>query len=203
MDMILAEARGESLPAPRTLTTDREAVEAAILGEGLGCECSALKDSLDENATYRQWQESVPRFTVVPTIRRWRNDFSTADGQLVNAELQAHGALLSRGQVLYRGCGPKERTLSPTVLPLSTTLHAPVARWHAVEVKGFVAVLRIQDHAVIRAYPFRTRGNQRLKHECEVLLEAGLAFTERSSEMIGGIEVVWADVYRTNAGAES
>ena len=66
--------------------------------------------------------------------------------------------------------------------------------WHAIEMKGAIAVLRIAQADTIRAFAFRTSGNQCTQQEYEVLVQSGLRLVRTRTQNIMTIQVVEYDV---------
>jgi hypothetical protein len=136
---------------------------------------------------YKQWQRLMPYLKDVPQISRYRKHRSK-NLLAVNGEILNTGGYLDAGQLLYRG-GTFVSEQIITDEPSSTSMNPSVARWHALEVGGQIAVLKIAGSRSIRGFAYSTSGNQQLKHEYEVLLQSGLRLEQTSARTVSGILV--------------
>lgn len=171
-DLSIAQADSKPLRIITTFRTEIDVVKHVIEHDGVGEAHSALEDALKNSATYKGWQNSMPYLRDVPNIHAFRNKpRHTNDVTLVDAEIVECGGYLPKGQILYRGGRFQAIDSSINDGPISTSLMPSVARWHAIEVSGEIAIFEVAEDNKIRAFAFKTRGNQNLKREYEVLLQ--------------------------------
>ncbi|ABD82339.1 hypothetical protein [Saccharophagus degradans] len=189
-ELALAQCGAQTLRVIRTFKDVDEVVKDIISDNGPG-ECnSALEDALKKSAVYCEWQNSMPFLKDVPNIHSYRvKPKKKNNAALINDELIKFGGLLPKGQVLFRGGLFAKSDIDITCGPVSTTTMPSVARWHAIEVKGQIAIFDIEDNLKIHAYAFKTWGNQKLKHEYEVLLQNNIRLTFKGSNTYGNMEV--------------
>jgi hypothetical protein len=175
-------------------------VKKAIENDGLGRSHTTYSHALKNSEIYRNWQKTMPFLKDVPNISDFRNQNKHKnDRWTANDEVLQFGGLLSKGQILFRGGTFNRTELLIDDGPISTSLHPSVARWHAVEVKGQVAILRIAEDVSIRAFAYKITGNQRHKGEYEVLVQSGLRLRQYDQCVVGKIEVRAYDVVPANA----
>jgi len=199
-ELALAKAGIESLRPVRVFECPTCLVEAIIDGEGLGDAHSAFEDALKACSIYKQWQKSMPYLKDVLQLSAYRyKKKHHNDACAINRELLSVGRYLQSGQILYRGGIFTSERIIISDGPISTSMHPSVARWHAIEVSGQIAILRIPKNKSVLAYPYKTSGNQRLKHEYEVLLQNNLRLEETSMHSHNGTEIRSYDVYPQNA----
>ena len=117
----------------------------------------------------------MPFLKDVPNIHKFRNlPKHKININLVNNEIILFGGYLTQGQILYRGGNFQAKDTTIDNDPISTSIMPSVARWHAIKVSGEIAMLEIAESNITRAFAFKTKGNQRLKDEYEVLLQNSL-----------------------------
>jgi hypothetical protein len=167
-----------------------------IIESGGSCaEDSAVKDSLQKSKIYKSWQHGMPFLKDVPIMKKFRSGRLSADDlHKANDVILTHGMWLPAGQILYRGGDFASETITITDGPISTTLIPSVAWWHAAEVHGQIAALRIIEPESIRAFVFSSRGHQRLKHEHEVLLQNQIILSRVSKHEVSGLVIFEYDV---------
>lgn len=138
----------------------------------------------------------MPSLNDVPNIHGFRTKPKHKnDVALVDKEINEIGGLLPKGQGLYRGGCFEKKDIRVTDGPISTSTMPCVARWHAIEVQGQIAILRIAEDHKVKAFPFKIRGNQRHKREYEVLLQNSLHLKYVKSFSHGGMDVFEYEVY--------
>ena len=175
-ELALTQAGIKSLRTITTFHTEIDVIKDVIKHDGMGEAASALEDAPINSATYKGWQKSMPYLKNVPNIHAFRNKPKYQnDVTLVDAEIVKHGACLLKGQILYRGGKFQAIDASINDGPISTSLMPSVARWHAIEVSGEIAILEVAEDNKIRAFAFKTTGNQKLKHEYELLLQNNIS----------------------------
>lgn len=195
-----AQAMGNPVRVSITYHDPLAALQAIIEGEGTGPASSAIEDALRKSGTYKTWQGAMPRLKLVPYIHGFRNlKKHQNDVVKVNEEIMAVGGLLTKGQLLYRGGQFNKNEIIIEDGPISTSLMPSVARWHAAEVRGEIAVLRIAEDNAVRAFVFSSSGNQRHKDEYEVLLQSNIRLTQCASHDHMEIRVVEYEVFAINA----
>ncbi len=196
LEIAYADAGIEKLRGIEEFQNEDEIVKAIIDGEGLGEAKSAIEGALKSSKTYREWQDLMPFLKDVPNIHGFRTKPKRKNNvSLVDEEINKVGGLLPKGQVLYRGGCFDNKDIRVDNGPISTTTMPCVARWHALEVNGQFAILRISENHKVKAFSFKTRGNQRLKHEYEVLLQNNLQLKYVKSFSHGGLNVFEYEVY--------
>jgi hypothetical protein len=199
-DVALAEAGALELPSKETYCGPREIVQAVMRDEGVGAAHNAFEGSLKESAEYKDWQRSMPYLKDVPNISTFRKGRKGhVDPWKANDEVLEVGGLLCAGQILYRGGVFRHAEVAISEGPVSTSMHPSVARWHAIEVRGQVAILRIAEDRKVKGFAYQTVGNQKHKAEFEVLLQSGLRLNQYEVFEVKGITVKAYDVYRENA----
>ncbi len=195
-EIALAKAGISKLRKIRMFYDVNEIVKEIIDGQGVGEAKSALEDALKSSAIYKEWQDSMPFLRDVPNIHSYRTKPKHKNNiVLVNDEINKVGGLLPKNQFLFRGGNFQKKDMDINDGPISTTTMPCVARWHAVEVNGQIAILRIAQALKIKAFAFKTRGNQKLKQEYEVLLQNGLCLKFIGSFAHQGMEVIEYEVY--------
>jgi hypothetical protein len=188
MELALAEAGSNHLRPIRAFSSDVDLIDAILEDGDRGDEArGAVEDALRNCAVYKQWQRLMPYLKDVPQISRYRKHRSK-NLLAVNGEILNTGGYLDAGQLLYRG-GTFVSEQIITDEPSSTSMNPSVARWHALEVGGQIAVLKIAGSRSIRGFAYSTSGNQQLKHEYEVLLQSGLRLEQTSARTVSGILV--------------
>lgn len=159
----------------RNITTfhdEIDIVKDVIEHEGNGEAHVALEKALKNSVTYSRWQQLMPYLREVPNIYAYRNEPKHKNNvTLVDEEIRQFGRCLPKGQILYRGAKfqPSDTIINDG--PISTSMMPSVALWHAIKVSGDLAVFEVAEDDRIRAFAFKTRGNQKLKHEYEILLQ--------------------------------
>lgn len=177
-------------------TNEIDMVKAIIEGEGLGSAKSALEDALQSSSIYREWQRAMPCLKDVPNIHGFRTKPKDKNNIcLVNEEIEKFGGFLPKGQILYRGGDFSTNDVLVSDGPISTTTMPCVARWHAIEVSGSIGILRIAEHHQVKAFAFGTKGNQRLTHEFEVLVQSGVELKHVKSISHHAMNIHQYDVY--------
>lgn len=181
-------------PIRRAETCDN-LLDAIIDGNGAGDVHSAFEDALKASPVYKKWQSSMPYLKDVPQLSAYRNKKKKLnDVEAINRELMRVGGHLPFGQVLYRGGCFLTSCISISDGPISTSMHPSVAWWHAKEVKGQIAILRIADNGVL-GFVYKATGHQRLKHEYEVLLQNHLRLEQTSTRLHIDMEIRSYNVY--------
>ena len=197
-ELAFAQALQTPLRTIRVLENSAAIVDAIIDSEGMGDVHAAYEGALKGCAEYKQWQNSMPYLKDVPQIRTYRRN-KHGDLSAVNREVLKAGAYLPVGQIQYHGARFDSGRLHITDTPISTSMHPSVARWHAVEVGGQIAVLKIGTPRSVLGFVYKASGNQKLTHEYEVLLQSDLRLEESLRRRHAGIEVRCYDVYPRNA----
>ncbi|MAG79738.1 MULTISPECIES: hypothetical protein [unclassified Limnobacter] len=195
-EMAIASAEGPQPENSLEYTNQIDIVKAIIEGEGLGSAKSALEHALQSSSTYKEWQRTMPYLKDVPNIHGFRTKPKHKNNVLlVNKEIETLGGFLPKDQILYRGgvFSPNDSLINNG--PISTTTMPCVARWHAIEVSGSIAILRIAEHHKVKAFAFKTRGNQRLTHEFEVLVQNEVKLNYQNSLHHHGMDIYQYDVY--------
>jgi len=188
MELALAEGELKQLRPIRVFNSDANLIDA-ILEDGDRADEArgAVEDALRTCAAYKQWQRSMPYLKDVPEISHYRKNRSQ-NLLAVNVQILSTGGYLDAAQVLYRG-GTFMSEQIVTREPTSTSMNPSVARWHALEVGGQIAVLKIVRSRSIRGFAYRISGNQKLKHEYEVLLQSSLRLEQTSARHVSGLSV--------------
>lgn len=195
MEIILARIKGKPKPQVITYNDQLELLRLIIENKGLGPTHNAYERALQRSIKYKTWQNKMPYLKDVPNIYGFRNlKKQRNDVKKVNKEILAMGGYLSKGQVLYRGGIFREKEIEITDGPISTTLLPSVARWHAVEVSGEIAILKISEENSIKGFAFKTTGNQKHKREYEILLQNNI-YLKQTCEHDLGLRVVEYDVF--------
>lgn len=196
IDVMIAKHSGITIIHPRIYAKPHDILPEIISNNGNCAENNAFEDALLKSDVYKVWRKSMPRLKDVPNISNYRNRAKHLnDVDEVNKEILATGAFLPKNQLLYRGDVFREEVVSYKDGPISTSMMPSVALWHAREVSGDVAILRIAQEHSIHAFVFGATGNQRNTQEFEVLLRTNI-FLQRTNEMvISGMRVVEYDVY--------
>ena len=180
----------------------KTALEAPIGGEAT----SAARNAMEECELYRTWQGSMPPLRDVQALHAYRNAINTDDlasNILVDAcnEIRLNGDTLDAGQVLFRGGSYDDEMQLLPDRPTSTSMIPAVALRFAIDRRASLGVLRVRDPDTIKAFCFKTSGNQKHKGEMEVLLEDGLSI-EKSRTMkvfVAGeheVDVLFADLVK-------
>lgn len=198
-DLALAKHSGK--PEPKSVKFDNHItlLDACIHEEGNGAANSAIEHALRASKIYKTWQKSMPFLKEAPNIHGFRNiKRHKNDVKEVNREILEIGGYLPLGQILYRGGDFKNDNIVVSNGPISTSVLPSVARWHAIEVGGEIAVLRISENHAIRAFAFRSRGNQGFKQEHEVLIQNNIELKQTNTRNYLGIQIVEYDVFSKN-----
>ena len=196
LDIQLAKFCGQPVPQPIRYNHPIDLIKAVIEDEGLKASGSAIEDTLRQSKIYKEWQKAMPKLKDVPGIHTYRvKPKHQVEISQVSAEVLANGGYLQKGQLLFRGGDFKKHEITNEYGPTSTSMSPAVARWHAVKVTGEIALLRIADDNAVKAFAFRTSGNQRLKHEYEVLLQNNLRFKQTARSPFKNFQIVDYDVY--------
>jgi len=172
-----------------------EIVKAVIDEDGQGQASSAMSKALQKSQIYGSWQRSMPFLKDAKSIHSYRvNKKCKHDINSVNNEILKHGGYLEQGQILFRGGKFAKQSFSISDGPISTTTMPSVARWHGIEVKGEIAILKISSSNTVKAFAFKTKGHQRHTLEFEVLLQNNLKFEYQISFTHKGMIVVIYDI---------
>ena len=194
-DIWSAESRGEPIPQSTTYLRHQEIWPRIIESGGSCAENAAVEDALRASLVYKSWQQAMPFLKDVPILKKFRSEkLRSSDLNAVNHAILTHGMFLPAGQILYRGGNFGGDNLNLTDGPVSTTLLPSVARYHAIEVKGQIAVFRVMESNSIRAFVFSSRGHQNLKHEHEILLQNELMLSQPFTCLVGEISVIEYEV---------
>jgi len=165
----------EPLRELKTWNFEMDMVHAII--ESNGCEepNSVMDEALDNCVEYKTWQKKMPYLRDVPSIQKYRNNIiSNCSLSEVDKEILRFGEILPSGQILYRGAIFDGNDIENTYYPISTSTHPRVAWWHAKEVSGSIALIKVAEASEIRAFAFKTTGNQNHTAEYEILLQGNL-----------------------------
>jgi hypothetical protein len=191
----LAKGTGEPLQDRMTYQNEIDFVKAVIDEEGGGQSRSAMSDALQSSCVYKSWQTSMPHLKDVKGIHFYRNNntyrYNIND---VNCEIITFGGFLEKDQILFSGGSFCEENLIVNDRLISATMMPSVAWWHAVEVQGQIAILRISASNSVKAFAFKTKGHQRHKEEFEVLLQSNLTLRYQNSFTHNGMNVLKYDV---------
>ncbi len=183
----------------RTITTFHNEIDVVmhvIEHDGTGEADSAFEDALKNSAIYRGWQNLMPFLKDVPNIHAFRNKPKHKnDVTLVDAEIVQCGGHLPKGQILYRGGNFQTFDTIINDGPISTSMMPSVARWHAIKVSGEIAIFEVAEDNKIRAFAFKTRGNQKLKHEYEVLLQNNIRLEYEESRSHHNMNILMFKIY--------
>ena len=153
-----------------------------------------INDALDSDRSYAAWRREMPSATP-PGLKNYKSSYPAHDATLVNGEINAHGAFLSPGQVLFHaGVWPGANPVV-TDRPLSTSFCPQVALRNA-EHKGKaydanridLFVLRVAA-SVTKAFAYKRKGLG-LGHENEVLFAAGATLSMNSPVLVRPDHVV-------------
>ena len=195
-EVALADAGNGELREIKQFENEISVVKAIIDGEGLGEAKSSLEDALKSSKIYRKWQDLMPFLKDVPNIYSFRTKSKKKSNvMLVDDEIIKVGGLLPKGQILYRGGCFESKDIEVVDGPISTTTMPSVARWHAKKVEGQIAILKVSGDYKTKAFAFKTRGNQRLKYEYEVLLQNNLCLKYVQSFSHGGMGIFEYEVH--------
>lgn len=162
--------------------------------------------ALAEDPGFRQWLEAMPR-TVPPALERYQLEYPLEDLSDVASAIDAHGAFLSPGQILFHGGAidfPENGRLV-TSKPLSTTFCPQVAlrqaEWCGKAFEANVVclyVLRVCS-STSKVYVFDPQASEK-GHEKEVLFGTGATLTLRSARNVRSDYTVHrAKDYRTES----
>lgn len=194
IELALSKGELKNLRTVREFENYDVLLDAIIESGGLGDAHTAFEDALKSCAAYKRWQRSMPYLKDVPQIHAYRNRRHYKDLPAVDRAIRQQGSCLQAGQILYRGGNFTSEHISVSDGPVSTSMHPSVALWHANEVNGQLAILKIAAPRSVLAFVFRTTGPQRLKHEYEVLLQNNLRLEQTSIRSINGMQVRSYDV---------
>lgn len=162
----------KSLRKIATFHNEIEIVNHIIENDGSGEAHGALEEALEKSIVYTKWQKLMPFLKMVPSIYAYRNKSKHKfDIRLVDLEILRFGGYLPKGQILYHGGTLLAKDTISSDGPISTSMMPSVARYHAKKVSGDLALFEVAEDNVLRAFAFKTKGNQKLKHEYEVLLQ--------------------------------
>jgi len=181
----IAKALNEKLEPSVTYANPRQLVEEILRHDGGGDPRSASRLATDNSEIYREWQNSMPYLMDVPNISAYRQSSSmyyTLDK--LEEEIIKHGRLLRKGQILYRG-GTTNQAQIRRSTPLSTSTLPSVAWSHAAKTAGNISILNIATDLRVKAFAFRTKGNQKLKQEYEILLQSHVVLTKTETHKLG------------------
>jgi len=160
-----------------------------------------LHDKLKQCYIYKSAVANCPNLKNVPNIHTYRVKYSKAILSGVNKEIQRHCKYLAKNQIIFHGgVWPASSELKigsvfQTNRPISTSLCPEVAYVHSkYHNGGQIWVITISKERLAKAYIFKTTGNQKSKHEYEILLEEGLNFKCTSLENMNKLTVVYIDV---------
>ncbi|MBD2719322.1 hypothetical protein [Synechococcus sp. FACHB-909] len=174
-------------------------LEKIISDEGLGATARAVEEALKASVTYKKWQRLMPYLRDVPQIRAYRMEETENDLSGVNLEVLCNGGFLQAGQILFCGGIFVSEQVVISNGPMSTTMHPSVARWHAKMVNGQIAILKIAASHSVLGFVYRVTGNQKFKHEYEVLLQNNLRLVQTSICCVGEFQVRSYDVHPCTA----
>lgn len=196
-ELAFAEAGIEPLRERITYQDEAEMVKAVIDEEGVGQASSAMSEALQKSSVYRSWQHAMPYLKEVKNIHSYRvNKKHRHSINDVHTEILCNGGYLEEGQILFRGGNFSEESFEVTNGPISTSTMPSVARWHGIEVHGEIAILKISESNSVKAFAFKTKGNQKHTQEFEVLLQNNLKLEFQHSFTHKGMKVLSYDVCR-------
>ena len=192
----------EPPPATRFICSPEVLIEELIRTGGTGETHNAVENTLKASTEYRRWQQSRPFLKNVPQIHAYRTEGDHMDHAAlaaVNQEVIRTGGYLQEGQILYSGGNFNSESIEILDGPLSTSMHPSVARWHAINRGGQIAILKIAASGSVLGFVYKATGNQRLKIEYEVLLQNDLRLNQSSICNLNGLEVRSYDVTLNDA----
>jgi len=175
-------AARDGLTLPPQVTCDSALELARLLADGAENSLpNAFLEALAKDDPYRDWKRRMPPLKDVPELRRYRNEYEKHDPAQVQNAISRYGMKLPAGQMLFHGgpWPPGEPKLGQTYTTtdvLSTSLCPQISSVHARYSNpcGELWALRVaSDGACSQAFVFNNKGNQKLKHEHEVLLSSG------------------------------
>ncbi len=141
---------------------------------GLG---NHINYALDSDGNYAAWRRAMPSATPLG-LKNYKKHYPAYDAVQVNAEINAHGAFLSPGQVLFHaGVWPGGHSLV-TDRPLSTSFCPQVAlrnaehKGKAYDANRIDLMVVIVASSATKAFAYKRKGLS-LGHENEVLFAAG------------------------------
>jgi len=181
----IAKALNKKIKPSVTYTNPRQLIEEILRHDGGGDPRSASKLATNNSEIYKEWQNSMPYLKDVPNISAYRrSSFMNYALNELEEEIIEHGGLLEKGQILYRGGKTNQAEIRRST-PLSTSTLPSVAWSHAAKTSGNISILKIATGSRIKAFAFRTKGNQKLKQEYEVLLQSHVVLTKTETHKLG------------------
>ena len=170
-----------------------------ISNDGTGAARSAIEEYLRHSDIYKSWQNAMPYLKDVPHIHGFRNNKRHKnDVNKVNSEILVNGGYLAKNQILYRGGDYKDNKISYKDGPISTSVLPSVALWHAREVTGEIAVLKIVDDNIL-SFAYKTIKSQKHWAEYEVLIQNNVLLKQTKKHNSTSTQIVEYDVFLNNA----
>lgn len=191
----LAEQGVRELRPSQVHESHEALLDQIISDEGLGDTAKAVEEALRSSTVYAKWQRLMPYLKDVPHIRAYRMQAIGLDLSGVNLEVISNGGYLQTGQILYSGGIFASEQVAILDGPMSTTMHPSVARWHAQKENGQIAILKIAASHSVLGFAYKVTGNQKLKHEYEILLQNNLQLMQTSICRVGEFQVRSYDVH--------
>ena len=202
-DQIIAQIRREG-PAPAF--QDPLSVARVFAEPGhphLGAADTGSRKGVEQSTEYEPWKAAMPLLKAVPAIRNYRHDNKKVDLAQTNQEVKRFGQALPLGQILFHGglwssSGgiPVAGAMQTTQNVMSTSLIGSVAGRFMLDIPGALFwIIRICDPAPA-AFVFKTRRNEKMSHEYEVLLEAGLRVVVNAVHPTSSTAIIECDISR-------
>jgi len=190
-----ATGRQDFEPKDRLLATITTAREAAVYMANGRSDNGLLEYHIDKalasDPAFDAWRDAMPSRTP-PELSRYQRLYPQFNATKVEAAIEAHGVVLSEGQILFHGGiwpgGPANAYA--TYRPFATTFSPQVALLNAVHMdKAFIAnridlmVLRAHQPRT-KVFSFRISGTDK-GHEKEALFASGATLHLINCQLIG------------------
>jgi len=108
--------------------------------------------ALAEDPGFRQWLEAMPR-TVPAALQQYQLEYPLEDLSDVATAIDAHGAFLSPGQILFAYFGDRDRPFRRIVTAAQRAVLRPEILVHAVTMMRFFSTLSATFASLLRNAP--------------------------------------------------
>lgn len=172
----------------KVANTPDELIDAIVVSQLLANE---YEQALASSQTYTAAKTAMPNLRQVPELRKYRTTYPNFCHSILEIEINNHGDILAKGQILYHGgTWPCTGNSILTNKVLSTSLSPQVAMSHgAAPTVNQIWKITISSN-YISAFVFNDVSNQSMAHEKEVLLSSNVTLTVNSIRVIGKFEVL-------------
>ncbi|MCK6419256.1 hypothetical protein [Elstera cyanobacteriorum] len=157
---------------------------------------SALHTALDLSNEYSIAKKSMKPLGRMPNVNTYRNRHPAYDPIALDSELRTYGDFLHPQQVIFHGglCPSSDILGTPygQQAPLSTTLCPQVAATHGHyhSPNGAIWIFTVSENPITPVYVFNNKGNQRLKHEMEILFASSHIIQVTCITRTNGLSIV-------------